>query len=74
MRVRNFESELWLPQPRDKVFAFFSDAQNLESGVPEPGDRNSLFLVRRRRLGAGWRDQSKDEEKSERDAHAAVFH
>jgi ligand-binding SRPBCC domain-containing protein len=30
MRVRNFESQLWLPQPRDKVFAFFFDAQNLD--------------------------------------------
>ena len=34
MRVRNFESQLWLPQRRDKVFAFFSDTQNLDLITP----------------------------------------
>jgi len=34
MRVHNFESQLWLPQPRGKMFAFFSDAQNLDLITP----------------------------------------
>jgi len=34
MRVRNFELQLWLPQTRDKVFAFFSDAQNPDLITP----------------------------------------
>src|SRR5262245_64999755 len=34
MRVRNFHSQLWLPQSRDKVFAFFSDTQNLDLITP----------------------------------------
>jgi len=34
MRVHNFESQLWLPQPPEKVFAFFSDAQNLDLITP----------------------------------------
>jgi hypothetical protein len=34
MHVRSFESQLWLPQARQNVFAFFSDPQNLDSITP----------------------------------------
>lgn len=34
MREREFKSELWLPRPRDEVFAFFADARNLDAITP----------------------------------------
>jgi ligand-binding SRPBCC domain-containing protein len=34
MRMHNFESQLWLPKPREEIFAFFSDALNLDLITP----------------------------------------
>lgn len=34
MRIREFESELWLPRSRDQIFAFFSDPANLNAITP----------------------------------------
>ena len=34
MKVFTFESRLWLPRPIREVFAFFSDALNLEELTP----------------------------------------
>jgi ligand-binding SRPBCC domain-containing protein len=34
MTTHVFAAELWLPQPREKVFPFFADARNLEAITP----------------------------------------
>jgi len=34
MTMHIFETELWLPVPREKVFPFFADAHNLETITP----------------------------------------
>ena len=34
MKEFTLQSEVWLPRPRDEVFAFFSDARNLEALTP----------------------------------------
>jgi ligand-binding SRPBCC domain-containing protein len=34
MKIRNFETEVWLARPRDKVFAFFSEVANLDAITP----------------------------------------
>jgi ligand-binding SRPBCC domain-containing protein len=34
MTTHLFETELWLPVPREKVFPFFADARNLETITP----------------------------------------
>ena len=34
MKELTLQTELWLPRPRDEVFAFFADARNLEALTP----------------------------------------
>jgi len=34
MKEYPFHAELWLPKPREEVFAFFSEARNLEALTP----------------------------------------
>ena len=34
MKEYTLQTELWLPRPRDEVFAFFADARNLEAITP----------------------------------------
>jgi len=53
VRVRNFESQLWLPQPREKVFAFFSNPQNLDLITP-PWLRFQTVTSRPIEMHLGW--------------------
>lgn len=35
MRVHEFKSEVWLPRGREEIFAFFSNASNLDAITPD---------------------------------------
>jgi ligand-binding SRPBCC domain-containing protein len=35
MKTQQLQTQLWLPQPRDRVFKFFADPRNLERLTPD---------------------------------------
>ena len=70
--MRAFESDVWLPAPRDEVFAYFADARNLDRMTPpwfrllihypEPPIRMERgttidYQMRWRRLSMRWRSE-----------------
>jgi ligand-binding SRPBCC domain-containing protein len=69
--LRTLEAELWLPRPREEVFAFFSDAGNLDVLTPPwlhfriltprplPMHAGALldYRLRWRRLPLRWRTE-----------------
>jgi ligand-binding SRPBCC domain-containing protein len=52
MKTYTFETEQWLPRPREEVFAFFADARNLERLTP-PWLRFELLTSGTLALGMG---------------------
>ena len=52
MREFTFESNLWLPRPRNEVFSFFADARNLEIITP-PWVRFNIITAAPLRMKVG---------------------
>jgi len=56
MKTFKHESSIWVPQPLDEVFAFLSDAHNLEVLTP-PWLKFEVLTPRPIQLAVGgWRD------------------